>query len=228
MKNYTNERLGKQKKLRVLLLSIATIFACELHGYSQSKEIDALHVKGLRDTALIELKKIANRQVNVVSSSEVKVLYTVTWEFLPPNSRRSVLVRSSESGGERRETIEIDGKKYVKADNSAWKLEPVPASPRSPDRYTALPVPRKIDVKHKKNELLGNSQTDFYEMTELSTTQAGNGTFEIISIDRYWFNKNGTIAKHEKENRNSSRKGRYLSVITYEYDQKIKIEAPIP
>jgi hypothetical protein len=72
---------------------------------------------------------------------------------------------------------------------------------------------------------VGSETADLYQFTETNKYDTGNGAYQTGSTERRWFNEKGLLLKSENI---STRDGSSTdsTTATYEYDPKIKIEAP--
>lgn len=150
-------------------------------------------------------------------------------EYAPPDKRRFVSILKTPAFTSKFETIQIGNKQYTRKDEGLWK--------------ESIIIPPKSDPDPKKKTIIDSNQYFYFGQDTVREKRAkifGQITKSRISyenseresfstsITKYWFDKKGFLLKMESEMEivtgimTSYTKRTYL----YDYDPKIKIEAP--
>jgi hypothetical protein len=150
-------------------------------------------------------------------------------EIQPPD--REHVVFESETGfvAKRFEYIRIGDKFYSRVDNGEWRLGGLGngSGGGSGNGSGIAKIERSVERTFKKGEIVNNQVTDFYETKTTIKYIYPTRTFTNVSKYGYWFDANGRFVKTETEYESDDVKTLSRSKIEYEYDSKIKIEAPV-
>jgi hypothetical protein len=149
-----------------------------------------------------------------------------------PDGFYSITEITTAEGVKRSENITIGNRRFSKTDNEPWKelpqTEGIGGGAGRGNVLTADPINSQQSVKYKyKGKMTINGQnTDWYETKTTIKFKVGNTEITSVVTDRFWLNQEGLFLKTESLSEN---KGRIIShsIREYEYDPKIKIEAPI-
>ena len=143
------------------------------------------------------------------------------FEAVPPDMSRKI----EETGNQRKETIRIGSKRYIKLNNGPWKID------KSGEAYVsggAVKIESE-SFKVTENILLDGKNVDLYEMKSISkdTGFGSDSAREITRIvtERCWISKDGLPLKSEREYSKPGYVSRYILI--YEQDPNIKIENPL-
>lgn len=162
----------------------------------------------------------------------VERAYTKIEEFVPPDRVRTFYKKVEGTVTQESETIRVGDKVYLRQPGEVWQV----ITPREPrggggmigdggGRAFKLVPKTKTVVIRRLNEKLNDNITDYYEVTK--ETRFERIGLKRLSVSKYWFKKDGTLARTEATGSTKGARKHGRRVITYEYDIKINIEAPI-
>ena len=217
---------------------LSGLFFCSLlNSFAQEKIISEQELNNLKANAYKKLEgktyrvtMISKIYRNDSDSSPYYISKDVS-EYISPDRSRGVNETTNEKGTTRTETISINQKRYIRKNNEDWEEYKPSKSVRSTVQGDRVDMSNKttIEAKYKGQTKINNQSADLYEIQTTSEFMSANGRTNnvYISIERFWFNKDGLILKREFEAKPES--GQNISQTTWEYDYnpKIKIEAPI-
>jgi hypothetical protein len=187
------------------------------------KEYDSIYQKSqpflenraYRSTSISE-------QYNRGGSPETR---TSVYEFVPPDRYHSVYSWTDSKGLRKSESITIGDQMWNRMDDGLWKVAESGSGSGSGSGFGGQLIERVIEYKVTSGVKVDSKTADLYQFTVTNKFASGNGAFQTGSTERRWFNKKGMILKSENI---STRDGSSINgtTTTYEYDPKIKIEAP--
>lgn len=228
MKNYFNS-----------IVLCGLLFSSLLNVFSQEKSLNEQEFTALRNTASEKLKSrnyrvvMSSESYKSVNDSSPYYFTSEITEYILPDRRHYILERKTELNTTREETISIGQRKYSRQNNEVWKeLLPVGnnngGGSGSGSGFSGSPLnyEKTIEYKYKGKETVKNQKADLYEV--LTTTKYNSPNFRATTImtERFWFDKDGMFLKTEIESKINNKVNSH-TVREYEYDPKIKIEAPV-
>src|SRR5436190_18099691 len=215
------------------------LFTTALFGFSvfsQEIKISENDLKAIISNATSASSLLARREKVVTEDFRDRALpvsdvMIFTGTFLPPDKSQTFFSHESRKDKSVYETITIGNDVFEKTKDVPWKrrtAEGLPEPPPPPMKaMVRAAVDDRVSVIKKSNILLDKSQTDFYEMERITTRISKNGSQTRNDVNRYWINKNGTLAKSQTDTFESNSPRLYRRTVVYAYDPKIKIKAPI-
>ncbi len=191
---------------------------------SKFKEILAKATENLKDKTYRLTKteeSFSDRNTTAIS------LTTNILERIPPDKERKIEEVKSPTKNTRSERI-WDGKNlYTKENDGDWKKYSGGSS--SSGDFTSGRT--TITYKFIGKESLNGKTADVYESESHrianKLTQTSQYRVEYVIKTKYWFSEDGLFLKSVKESEIVGSQSLVREVSIYEYDSKIKIEAPI-
>jgi hypothetical protein len=155
---------------------------------------------------------------------------TIT-EYLPPDREHFISETETSEGVERYETISIGERKYIKNDKGIWQemrtiINGNGMGSGSGDGSGDYKIETTVERKLIKSDIVGKQKADLYETVTTTRIIYPMKTFTSVSKESYWFDRNKLFVKRESV-QTSQGETIYFDTKTYEYDSKIKIEAPV-
>lgn len=152
-------------------------------------------------------------------------------ETVPPDRNRFVVEKKTAKGIEQTEYIDIGRDRFVKRNGGEWEIFEPTGSGRGTGSGTGSGEEPKIETTSKnvlkKGEKINNQTVDLYQVVTNRKYIYPTKTYTDVQTESFWFDRNGRFVKtveeyHDGETGKVSRK-----TVEYEYDPKIKIEAPV-
>lgn len=217
------------------IIILLGLFLCSLlNSFAQEKVVTEQELNNLEKIAWKKMKDksyrvtVTFRRYKNVSDSLPNYPSKEVLEYVPPDRKREVREASNEKGTTRTERISIGQKKYIKENNEDWR-ELQPSKVRMTVQGDRMEDKKTVEVRYKGQTKVKNQSADLYEKQTTIEYESGNGrtTTVFTSIERFWFGKNGFFLKREFESKKDSEENSSHTILEYDYDSKIKIEAPI-
>lgn len=231
------------------LLCFALILAASSSFFAQERTItkerfDVTFKRGLARTAGKSHRITRTVEYTVEGRSPYSASTKEVTEIVPPNMTHSITEISSKSGTERKETIQIGSKTYLRDGNEEWKEAPTYTS-KDNEKWNELnekdkpkTVTHSLDIisDEKEYKLFGYENWNNQRVAvagfvqQLKTINSANKA-ETVSITTYkcWFDGNDGLLKTETYTKSQS--GEVVThnrkTEVYDLDPNIKIEAPI-
>jgi hypothetical protein len=210
-------------KSSVIFLLIFTALAGVVFG--QAKEITEDEFRQAFQKAYEKLSEISYREKSVEEIyDDGKLSATVdnVTEFIPPDKYRYITVETFGEKSRRSEMIDIGGIFYCREDEGQWTRPENGCLGGGAGSGRIPAVDQKITFEETKLDdadakLYQEYMTYLYPKDKLS-----------YNLDKFWINDKGLILRREMED--GSVEPRFLRsrrTVTYEYNPKIKIEAPV-
>jgi hypothetical protein len=175
-------------------------------------------------------REYSRRHIQKIDSTwnGVKTQEEWTYEYQPPDRIRYLHVRTFDGKTKRTEQINIGEQKYCKEGSEAWyrsKSYCIGGSASGgPSDITKEEYRRKNARLQDKDVVIYSNHTIFVNKYSKTVDTDGPTYWE----SKYWFDKNGLILRSElRRGLVKEPKPYYEMIETYQYDPKIKIEAPI-
>lgn len=212
--------------MKKIILILAFVFLNAAFVFGQEKMIDREKFEQARETAAEKLDGKTYRETTVVefftdrNAAPTKTRKTII-ETIPPD--REHLIFETEQG--KKEVIEIKGTRYVRLNGGEWTQEDVVVI------GTGNGIGCSSTIKSESYTVTENSSfngktADFYEMKK-KLSDCSNDIGDEIWLYKFWIGKDGMFLKTESEYEKVGGNSIQRITIVYEYDSKIKIEAPI-
>ena len=209
------------------------IFACFAFGFGQVKTISENEFKAIYDKWSLLSK---NETYRIKMTSESKLNGSPSNhnqqsinEYAPPDKKRFVSILKTPRLNTKIETIHIGEKKYTRKDDGEWRE--VTTKANAPSKNDRIIFVESNEYKYLGREIINGQKAEVYERItkhRINNEKTSSESYSTIKT-KYWFDKNGLLLKMMNEMELIS--GIMTSVSTniydYEYDPKIKIEAPI-
>ncbi len=228
-----------------ILLVLGLLLPTIAHGQRRKvteAEIDTLIQKSVEARKGLAYR-VTNTKLTVFDSpsSQPEVRAVSITEYLPPDRSYTIVEREGPAGTSlgRSETIRIGDKRFWKQPNGEWKLMTPQAaggdgsgtrfgsgSGNGPGVKTEPPK-IKLECEYMGLVEIKGVPVDLYQKVRTVIFSTSKGQLTRIATKKYWFDKKGMLVREvsDDESANATRLNR--TVIEYEYDPNIKIEAPI-
>jgi hypothetical protein len=211
-------------KKTILILTFVFLHAAFI--FAQETTIDREKFNQARESAAKKLDGKTYRETTVFEiftdrSSAPTQKRKTTIETIPPD--REYVIFETEQG--KKEVIEIKGTRYVRLNGGEWTQEELTGIGMGNGIGCASRV-KSESYKVIENSNLNGKTADFYEMKKTLTDCLDNASDEIW-LYRFWIGKDGLFLKTENEYGTMGGSSIQRTTIVYEYDSKIRIEAPI-
>jgi len=222
-----------KKSLNIIILS-GLLLCSFINVFTQEKTVSEQEINTLKDNAYKKLKgktyrvtMVSKHYKNLGDASPYYSANEVS-EYAPPDRKRDVREVTNEKGTTLTETITIGQKRYTRQNKEGWK-ELKPSDNRSFSTLSgdALGNQTTVEVKYKGKTTIKNQSADLYEITTTRNYNDPRFRSTTVSVERFWFNKDGMFLKKENQSKVDDVKFIVDIVWEYEYDPSIKIEAPI-
>lgn len=198
------------------------------------KEFSEILVLTKNNAGKLNYRTVSTVQVKREGESNFEQIQKITSEFAPPNRRDiSELTYKNSPRTEVFEAIKIGEIRYERRNSGEWKIEPQKTAVL-PSSAKIEPTPPLVKNYYLGEANIGNQTAEIYQREfeikrESKNTQTGK-TEEHLSkrMETYWISREKLTLKMEMEDvfiqpvKSISKR-----TIIYEYDPKIKIEAPI-
>ncbi len=205
--------------LSILLFNTILIFGqeklIEKNQYSETIDKGYEHLKEKPFRAVFTSEFFNDR------NSTSTVMWKSIREFVPPDRHRWL----NERDGEKKETIEIGPREYYKINNGEWKEGREPISGGIGSGVGSASVEYE-SYKLYENVKLDGKKVNLYEMVKRLTEFSTRNDGDEIWTRKTWIGKYGLIIKVQEEYETVGKKSFRRQTTIYEYDSKIKIEAP--
>lgn len=192
--------------------------------YNLKEKAETFLDKGVLRLTIIEQSfengsKIPNRLEKYIS------------EVIPPDRRRFIVEKKTKNGIERTEYIDIANQRFVKKNNSNWEIfKPEGSGVGSGSGNGGgenVKIEHSTENKLKRGVIINNQKADYYETKTTFKYIYPTRTVVSYSKEGFWFDEKGRYVKAIEEGFDEETKSLSQKTTEYEYDPKIKIEAPI-
>lgn len=233
------ENFAFAKKVNGTTFTIVLILCLFLSASAQETTFKEEDLQALTRAALSEKLKNKTYRLTTVSvlynegkTIPTKTIKTIS-EVVPPERRRYFSETETAEGVERSESIYIGKKMFFRKDNGEWKesngygIGIGEGNGIGSGDNPRIQIEQTVQRNLKRGETLGTQTVDFYETIHITRYKYLSNIYSIITRTSYWFDNNGLHVKSTDEYENTETKMISRSTNEYEYDQNIKIEAPI-
>jgi hypothetical protein len=210
-----------------LIVVVSIVFLNAAFIYGQEKSLEKWMFRSIVDQAFEDLEGKTYRRLNVYETfndrngAPVKTVKTMT-ERIAPDRFRLI----DESKGQKIEKIQIGSKTYQREGTGEWK-EGKSSSGLIIGGGCGSVVEFE-SYKVLKNSSLDGETANLYEMTsKLINMNCSANSKSEFQTKRFLISKDGLLLKTENIYEDAEKKSLRRETTTYEYDPKIKIEAPI-
>jgi hypothetical protein len=187
-------------------------------AFGQEHAITEKEFEDVNSIAVEFLKKGSYRSIERDGPSET------IYESVHPDRTRRLVTEKTNGVTKTTETIKIGPEIFIRKDGGKWEIP----GPRDPNRYTIMgnagERQRVNEYKLSTGMMLGSEKTDIYERKE-TTTYKSPAALRTVWTRRLWIDHKGRMVKLENIYTDASGTSSYTLI--YEYDPKIRIEAPI-
>jgi len=222
------------KKALVLLVFIFCVFL----------NIEAQEEKFKEPEAVTALRRIAAEKLNGKSyrvriTSENRgdrknladyMFVETTTEFVPPDSFHTISRKAAaDSDLTRIETVRIGSRAFVKYNDENWKELPLPnpfGSGNGPAGFSSK-AETTVEYQYIGRENIGNEVADLYRIKTVTKDKINDRQVTSTRTESFWFSADGLFLKIEDELVRDNLGLILQTVYEYQYDPKIKIEAPV-
>lgn len=151
-------------------------------------------------------------------------------EILPPDRNRYVYEERTANGTiERTEYIDIGDKSFVRRNGGEWEIL-VPSGMGNGAGNGAGGIIPKVEISIVKslikNETVNNQSADLYKTVESRKYIYPDKTYTNVSIESFWFDRDGKLVKSIREFQDGERKSISRTTEEFDYNANFKIEAP--
>ena len=208
-----------------IIFGLAVIFLTGAVVFGQERSLEKAEFEAVVKQATDKSLSKTRRETETIemfaggSSSPTSTRKSVS-EVVPPDR---YYIRDVDNNSER---IRIGTKWFSRKNNEAWKQE----SGLGYGRGNGCGANVEYAVyKVFENTKLGAQTVSLYEMTsKLNDMSCTTEKSRIeIWVERYWIARDGTLLKEEKLTQDGEKRLLKRFETVYEYDPKIRIEAPI-
>jgi len=153
-------------------------------------------------------------------------------EIIPPDRYRYMSITETPKGTERYEYIQVGERRFSREDNGEWKESTAGGTGSgmgngSGSGDALYKLETTIERKLKKGEIVNRQKVDLYETVTTFKYIYPTKTFTSVWKGTYLFDESGRFVKYEQEYNAGEENSIKKTVEEYEYNPKIKIEAPI-
>lgn len=198
-------------------VAVMVLVVVSFPAFGQDRTITEKEFEDVDSVAREFLKKVSYRSAARNGASET------IYESVPPDRTRTLATEQTAGVTKTTETIKIGPEIFIRKDGGKWEIQ----GTRDPNRYTVMGDARERErvneYKLSSGVMLGSEKTDLYE--HKMTTTYTSAALRTVWTVRLWIDQKGMMAKLENIYTDSGGTSSYTLV--YEYDPKIKIEAPI-
>jgi hypothetical protein len=176
---------------------------------------------------IIPQTKDFNNSMKPAPPSTVSVKSVI--EILPSVGYHSVYEFNSASKNTKKETIKMGNRTYEREGNAEWiEIAAPKASARTEN--TTRKIDNQVEYKILGSERVNNQNANIYAKIEKSkfVNSTDNQESTSSTTTKYWYAQDGRLLKRERirEIRSEKMISRFNSIIVFELDPNIKIEAP--
>jgi len=158
------------------------------------------------------------------------------YELGPNNSMHFVRVRRTKGVETKNESISIGGTNYTRQKDGSWIKEPRQGTGSGSGlgfgsgSGTASSIKPETTTEYRfiGSDKIDGQRTSRYRKTHIVKFTNRTPVLTRKVVDEYWFNTDGLLLKESHEDLFVESNRSYKSVTEYEYDNDIKITAPIP
>lgn len=227
-------------RLLKLLVIASLIIVAVQNTVGQERRVMAKELDDLKAKAYSILKQKPHRQnAHFESFDGLDLVPFDKWqrtiEFLDSETKREVSVgkfRNRYTGviRHRIERVYKDNRKFVRFDDDPWKVDPSADGPvRGSDLETLYARSPNVvsEFMYKGKVKINNISVDRYEVTRKYIDQYRGSERSRIFKGYFLFDKKGRLLKTEYETNKLDGQYSYHYIQEFEYDPKMKIEAPV-
>lgn len=227
-------------KIKIIFLS-TFIFAAYALGVSAQQKTETFSEENLRNTASIAEQKLKGAIYREKTRSEsyrngdsapAYVKNTIT-EIVPPHRRRYFEEKNySSEETETFESITIGEDYYYRRNNGEWKTGGFGVGSDSGQGSGDGSGEKRITIEDKteriftRNTQINNQTANLFETIKTHRYSYRSNIYSVITKSAYWFDSKGRFVKRSDEYEHTELKIISRSIREYDYDAKIKIEAP--
>lgn len=228
-------RDGIVKNMKIVssssLVLCVILFCAAITANAQEKAVDSKEYYLMQQSSFIALYRQAHRSTTTkgrdFKDGVPKYTDVKTVEFVPPDRWRTVSVITSAEGTLRTEEITIGKMVFNRKNEEPWTVGRFGAGSGSgvgsgPGYERG--VERIVEYKLIAGEKIGGEDVRLYQQKVV--LKSGEEVRDT-KIEREWYDKEGLLLRSEHTSADGTGKIYRRSVSVYEYDPKIKIEAPV-
>lgn len=217
-----------------LLLPLAILTLCAVAATAQSpREITKQEFRALEKDAYAKLQGATYRERMTLSPSpelantEGGTLVSQTSEHTSTDRRRVVNVWRTRNGTRKEETVQVEGRKFVRKNDGPW--EDIKREPKSYSMYGDPNVRQKeiATYRHLGVETVRGTDAELIEEMIYREDLVNGRTLAYGYVNRLWIAKDGRVVRSEWKNSGADGLVTSFRVTEYEYDPSIKIESPM-
>lgn len=176
---------------------------------------------------VISPSRDSNNTTKTAPASTISVKSVI--EILPSVGYHSVYEFNSASKATKKETIKIGDRTYEREGSGEWSEITAPKTSVRAEN-SARKIDNQVEYKILGSEKVNNQNANIYAKIEKSkfVNSADNQESTSSTTTKYWYAEDGRLLKRERtrEIRNEKMISRFNSIIVFELDPNIKIEAP--
>lgn len=174
----------------------------------------------------VTVNETIGRKDNPTSVKDAKYIR----EVIPPDRSHYISMEKTSDGVKRYEYIRIGEKSFSRTDDGEWKDITGSGSGQGSGNGSgdSVKFERSVERKLKRGVSVKNQTTDLYET--VITTKFLYPASPVTNIGKYsyWFDANGMLVKTEDAFSTDDTTQKIVNRVSeYEYDARIKIEAPV-
>lgn len=214
---------------RITFILVSLFFLCTSFVAGQQTITREEFWKPIRE-ASAKARHYPRRHVQKINSiwNGVKTQEAWTYEYQPPDRIRYIHMKTRDGKTQRIEQINIGEKKYCKKDAGVWLVSAsycIGGSGSGGPSNIITEEYRREKTKLKNIDVVTYSNHTVYTNTNSKTVQTDGPSYWD---SKHWFDNDGLILRSEhRRGLLKEPEPYYQQVETYEYDPKIKVEAPI-
>ncbi|MEZ5428433.1 MAG: hypothetical protein R2747_19340 [Pyrinomonadaceae bacterium] len=215
-----------KKTLRRTILPVILVLGCFLtdSAAQTDQSFERGDLRTLTRAAYEKLNDLAYRSVRVEENfdGEGGAEKTIS-EFVPPDRRHTIIEKKTEKGVKTDEYIYVDGIGYHRTDDEDWQIIRGGSGSGSGNGSGIGETPIITEERRLvRGQIVGKQKADLYEIVTTHKFTDHSNIYE----SRVWLNEAGLFVKTESKTSYGISKKTYRTTVDYEYDPKIKIEAP--
>jgi hypothetical protein len=153
--------------------------------------------------------------------------YSSVRESVPPDREHTTSISSDGETTHKFESIRIGDKFWERVNDGVWKFGSSAGSGTgSGSGLSAREIERKIEYKKISNIDADGIGVDHYQFRQRIRWETSSGVYDDVTSTDYWIRKDGLPVRYEHENDDAVQDTFYKTSTTWEYPERIRIEAP--